>query len=208
VKKPKAIRCWRINSNRLRFSLSLSSIFKWCTAKQKADRLLVVLRMERGHRHWRIQSPLAERWIKKHLRKFLIEKFLPQGWPGTLSSDTPACVFVFQFSDEVREIILEKEPRLENWREERRPPLPEDICLFHSKRSFPVFMSAVHERDAWLFNEKRPKLKGLTGETLGDIGDFVFNGKYFCLPWARKRLRPNYKPVRVYCRRGDASPPL
>jgi len=203
------IKRWRIDSTRQRFSLPLNSIFNWCIKHQKPDRMLIVIGMERSHGRWRVEEPRAERWVKKYLGEFIIETFLAQGWPGNLLSYAPARVFVLQFSNKVEKIILDKEPRLENWGDWRRPPLPEDICLFRSDDSHPIFVSTVHERDAWLFSEKRPRLKGLSEDTSVNIEEYFFKGKYFCLPWAYgKKLHPNYKPVRVFRKWGNSGPPL
>lgn len=128
-----------------------------------------------------MDSPSAETWITQRLGEFVIDRFLAGGWPGSLLTNSPAVVFVCQFSDDVKAIILNEEPKLQNWTHSRKQPLPEDICLFQSEGDLPVFISVTHEKDAWLISETRPRLRGLSRESSG-LGSFIFGGKYFCLP--------------------------
>ena len=195
--KSNLIKSWQVNSSYLRFPLPLSSILNWCI-NQRADRMLMVLRMERSHGRWKIANPSAELWLKNYLGKFIIEKFLAQGWPITLMSYDPACVFVLRFSDEVKDIILRKEPRLRNWVES----LPEDFCLFRSGEVFPLFISITHENDAWFISKTRPrlKIKSLYEYNMSVNEPYNLKSKdckYFCLPWAYgQKLHPKYKPSR------------
>ncbi|HXB58338.1 MAG TPA: hypothetical protein VNU95_02180 [Candidatus Acidoferrales bacterium] len=183
--KTKPINSWRIDLN----SISLETILNWGLKKRGANRMLMVLRMQGNRGRWYMDSHSAENWITRNLDQFLIDKFLARGWPGVLLTESPAVVFVFRFTNDVKDIILDKEPKLENWTHWRKPPLPEDICLFQSGGELPVFMSVTHEKDAWLISETRPRLKGLSADFSSAKDSFIFNGKYFCLPWKEEAMK-------------------
>jgi hypothetical protein len=171
------IKSWRINLDRA----ELRVLLDWAVRRHKADRVLMVIRAEKHGKGWRPLDPLAFEWITKQLTPFSVKSFLAKGWPGTLLSDSLAFVHVFKFDKRVRDILLQTEARLQNWLHNRDVPLPEDICLFRADATLPVLMSVTHEGSAWLIDDHRPRLAGLSADFAPRKESYIFSGEYFCL---------------------------
>lgn len=86
--------------------------------------------------------------------------------------------------------MLQVEPNLNKWHIDEGP-LPEDICLFRLGHPHPIFVSVIHEGDAWLLTNKEPKLLGISLDKQVESRDLrkellAFSGRYFCRPWRGK----------------------
>ena len=81
------IKTWRLDPGRV----DLRKVLDWVQHEQGVNRgvnrLLAVVRMEDRNGRWLPLEPGADIWVGKHLRAFLIESFLAEGWPGTSLRD-------------------------------------------------------------------------------------------------------------------------
>lgn len=192
------ITCWTVD---LRV-VSSAELFEWCLREHGVDRMLMALRLEQHEGRWRALIPRSSDRFEERFTPHIRERFLASGWPGTESIGQPGLVYLLEFNRAVKELILEVEPDLNKWSIDDKPPLPEDICLFRHGDRHPIFVSVIHEGDAWLLTNKKPALQGVSLDEAIDSDKLrqeliAFPGKYFCRPWRGKlqavdrRLLPN-----------------
>lgn len=175
--------CWEID---IRPSIT-ETLLSWCLVQQRTDRMLVVVRTERQKRTEQFRtSGEVQRQTETLFAKYILESFLASAWPGTELMDHPARVYVIEFGEATKDIIVNTEPDLRNWLHNRSRPLPEDLCLFSMKSSSPTLVSVTHEGLFWLLADKAPKLDGKRKAKLNPQ-ELFWTGKYFCTPWSEKK---------------------
>lgn len=192
--------CWNLDLG----AVSGEELFDWCLREHSVNRMLVAVRLEQHGGRWRALVPGSTDHFQARFAAHIREQFLASGWPGTESIGQPGLMYLVEFNLQVKELTLQIEPDLRRWSIDDKPPLPEDICLFRMGDSHPIFVSVIHEGDAWLFTNKKPTIKGVS---LGKAVDtdrlrqelIAFPGKYFCRLWrgklkkVDKRLLPKRK---------------
>jgi hypothetical protein len=172
---------WNVDFERAKFG----DIIDWCAHDQAADRILMVIRLEKQEGRWHPIKRGVEQSVTKMLGNNLLTEFMASGWPGTELVGHPARVVVGRFSEEVKRRLPRIEGDSRKWIHNNVPPLPEDICLFREGAPFPVFVSCTHEGDFWLVTDKPPKFPGVSRSSFKVEDLYVFSGDWFCKPWKR-----------------------
>jgi hypothetical protein len=182
----RAVKCAELNL--FRSSPSLATVLDWALHHHKADRMFVVIPTKRGRGRWNPDNPQVEKAVSELFAPFILRVFLAASWPPT-SHPNPDIVCVMRYSHAVRDIILKREPNFSGW--EMTEDLPEDICLFNSRRKLPAAMSSIHDGAAWLIDPT-----GIEGDFFHIWEDTpaairrqlnVKNGYAFCRAWPSQR---------------------
>ena len=181
------ISCWTVD---LRL-VSSAELFEWCLREHGVDHMLVALRLEEYEGRWRALVPGSSDRFETHFSAHIQERFLASGWPGTESFRQPGLMYLLEFNRAILNLMLEIESDLSKWSIDDRSPLPEDICLFRDGDPHPVFLSVIHEGDAWLLTNRNPMLQGVSLDKAVESDRLreeliAFPGKYFCRPWRGK----------------------
>lgn len=172
----------------------MDELFTWCLIHREVDRMLVILPPSLSR--WKYDPHNRELTRSVYNRteslfgKYVLDKMPVTAFPGTDLLGGVASAFIIEFNDTVKDIMLVAEPKLNNWRYNKQPSLPEDICLFKATDSYPTFVSITHEGRAWLINEDRPVVRGVTLEIekyRPRPEELIFEGKYFCREFMKKR---------------------
>ncbi|MBI3417079.1 MAG: hypothetical protein HY043_17440 [Verrucomicrobia bacterium] len=171
---------WRIDHR----VADLDAVTKWCHQREKVNRVLFSIRVEKQRGSWVPMSPTQLFATQKLLRDYIVDCFLASGWPGSRIFGAPALIFVAQFHLEVQKLIVKYGPRFSDWMD---PHLPEDLCLFRVGSTHPTLVSVTHECDAWLITQRPARLMGITqSDELPELEQFIFKGKHFCRHWRGK----------------------
>lgn len=135
----KSVRCWDVNPN-----ASLDAILTWCLQVRRVNRLLLT-----SHR----LVPEVEDLVAQLFKNHLLRSVYATEWPAVQLVGHAGRVFVVQFDEDVKEIMVATENALSCWVFAHRPPLPEDICVYREGDPYPALVSVTHEEDAWLLHE-------------------------------------------------------
>jgi hypothetical protein len=151
--------------------------------------MFVTLYTDRVQGKWKPSYVQAEKAVVELFSRFILRVFLARSWPPRDYLRHPHIVCVMRYSRELRNIILKREPSINGW--SNPDGLPEDICLFNSRRKLPAFASSIHDNEGWLI------------DTAGIEGDFfdtwedtptairrrlqINNGYAFCRAWPSQR---------------------
>jgi len=180
------ITCWNVD---LRIVSSVG-LLEWCLREHGVDRMLVAVRLEKSRARWMPMNPEASDRLERLFSPHIRERFLASGWPGNEMFRHPGFVYLLEFGTAVKDLVLRVEPNLHKWHIDDGP-LPEDICLFRLGDPHPIFVSVIHEGDAWLLTNKEPQLRGISLDKVINSKNLrkellAFPGKYFCRPWRGK----------------------
>lgn len=175
--------CWEA----LAKDTSFEEIMTWCLEEHSVDRLLWVLRMDPVGNKWRYADFKAGEILKSQFGPYILTGFPAIEWPGTQGAQ-PAFVYVLNFNEEVKQVVLRTEPSLAKWHHLSQRSLPEDPCLFRQSDAHPIFVSVTHENLAWLLTDRTPKLHGFEKTTF-EPQTFFPSGKYFCRKYQKPRRR-------------------
>ncbi len=152
--------------------------------------MLFVLTVTKRRGRLRSHKPGLQRWVERVFKPYIQESFLASAWPGTMVCDGYALVYVVEFNEAVKGLVMNGAPNLKDWDERNTPPLPEDICLLKTGDPFPTLMSVIHEGDAWLLTNENPRLRGVSfSKTIRRANrkrEFIFEDKYFCRVWRER----------------------
>jgi hypothetical protein len=174
------VTCWESFAH----DASFAEIMRWCLKHHAVDHLLLVLRRQQIGNKWRYADEKAGERFHSTFNPYVVTGFATQEWPGTKASE-PAFVYVLNFNDEVRELVLQTEPSLEKWLHSGHS-LPEDPCLFRASDSHPILVTSIHHDVAWLISDKNPDLKGFKPAAYPPSSLFP-EGKYFCRKYKKTR---------------------
>jgi hypothetical protein len=176
-----SLACWQVDLNKV----SLSELLSWCLLRHNVDRMLVVP----GERP-PVGGSSARASVKTLFGPYILDSFLASAWPGTDIFNGLNLITVLEFNETVKEIVLNTEPDFSKWRNDNKPPLPEDISLFKATASHPALVTVTHEGYAWLIDDKAPELKCRL-DTITRPQALFWDGKYFCRD--RKETRGDKK---------------
>src|SRR6266481_166326 len=116
---------------------SMPMIMDWALRRQKVDRVFFAIYTDRKEGKWCPSYPAAEKNLMDLFSSHLVRVFLARAWPPYDHLQHPHYVCVARFSPSVRDLMLKTEPDLARWLNQNG--LPEDVCLFNSKRALPSF---------------------------------------------------------------------
>lgn len=105
-------------------------------------------------------------------------EFLAFGWPGTLSLKKDNLVIEIAFDESAARLVVEREPRLAEWREHNL--LPEDPCVFRRGDEWPLFYSITPEGIAWIVSDGPVNVPGVAPSLARPAREFIFDGRSFC----------------------------
>ena len=176
--------CWEADAR----VVSLSETMRWCMEHHGVDRMLVALRLTQVGNKWRYDEPKAAEFFRAQFESYIVSGFQVIEWPGTILIDHPGFVYLLDFNEEVKEVVLRVQPSLAKWGDGEDPPLPEDICLFKESASHPVFVSRTHDLVAWLISDTEPNLQGFRKSRIPPAKLFP-TGKYFCRRYKPTKTR-------------------
>jgi len=169
-----------------------AELLDWCLREHGVDRMLVAMRLRKNRGRWIADAPKACARFERLFAPYILERFLASGWPGNEMLRHPGLLYLQEFGPRVKELLLNVEPDLNKWHMDEGA-LPEDICLFRRGDPHPIFVSVIHEGDAWLLTNRKPNFRGISLDKVIESADLrkellAFPGKYFCRPW-RGKLR-------------------
>jgi len=173
--------CWEASTQ----AVSFEEVMTWCVEQHAVNRLLLVLRLQSAGNKWRYAEPRVGEVLNSQFGSYIVTGFPALEWPGTQASQ-PAFVYVLNFNDEVKEVVLRTQPSLSNWLHQGQSSLPEDPCLFKDGDSNPVFVSSTHHDLAWLLSDRTPSLNGFKS-TNYQPETFFAQGKYFCRKFQKRK---------------------
>jgi len=133
-----------------RSSPPLKDILQWAWRWRAVDRMFVTLHTDRVRGKWQARYPKAEQATAELFSPFILHAFLARAWPPSDYLRHPHIVCLMRYSPGVGEIILKREPNITGW--SNPDGLPEDICLFNSRRKLPAFCCAIHDNAGWLID--------------------------------------------------------
>ncbi|MBA3241726.1 MAG: hypothetical protein H0T60_10920 [Acidobacteria bacterium] len=173
--------CWGADTR----VVSLGEVMSWCLLQHHVDRMLVALRLEQHGNKWRYANEAAGESVKALFAPFILTGFQASEWPGTQLVGHPGFVYVLNFDEAVKNIVLATQPSLDKWGHSEDLPLPEDICLFKEADSHPILVSRTHDLDAWLITDKEPTLQGFAKTNIPP-GNMFPEGRFFCKKYERE----------------------
>ena len=171
--RPK-MNCWYFDIRRV----SLDAVLSWALAVPKTDKLLFTMRLSQGKRKKNFTPSGVEKRVRQSFGLF-VESFWATGWPGTELVGHKGRVWVTDFNETVKALVLRTQPDFSKWLNDAPYALPEDLCLFKQGNQYPTLISCTHEKDAWLFSVVKPAIPGIQ-KSPRLLEDFIFSGKYFC----------------------------
>ena len=157
---------------------SFDEIMTWCLKQHSVDHMLLVLRRQQVGNKWRYAEPKAGERFHATFDRYIVTGFAAREWPGTKATE-PAFIYVLRFNEEVKEVVLQTEPSLENWLHSGPVSLPEDPCLFRESDANPIFVTSIHHDVAWVLAETKPDLAGFKKTNYSPRSLFP-DGRYFC----------------------------
>jgi hypothetical protein len=176
--------CWNVNID----IAAMDKVMTWCVLRHEVDRMLFVL--PPSPNRWRYQAQHREKVRLVYNRttvlfgKYILDKIPVSAWPGTSLIGGIASAFVVEFNEAVKEVMLKTEPDLGRWLLNAESPLPEDMCLFKSADSHPIFVSHTVDGRGWLISHNIPQLQGVTRSTT-QAKELFYKGDYFCLAYEK-----------------------
>ncbi len=148
---------------------SLRAILDWCL-RRGADTMLFVVR-----------TPFESNAVGPARTFFgarIRAEFLACGWPGTVSLKKDNLVIEVAFDEELAQLVIEREPRLVEWREHNL--LPEDPCVFRRGDGWPLFYSITPEEIAWIVSDVPVDIPGVAPSVERMTREFIFSDRSFC----------------------------
>jgi hypothetical protein len=176
-----ALICWESFTH----DTSFEQIMTWCLEHHAVDRMLLALRRHQVGNKYEYDDLKAAELLHSTFGSYIRTAFPTLEWPGTRAS-APAFVYVLNFNEEVKELVLKTEPSLEKWLHLGQSSLPEDPCLFKESDSHPILVTSIHHATAWLLSEKTPDVPGFK-KTNFPPDSFFPEGKYFCRKYKKTR---------------------
>lgn len=152
--RPLTTRCWR-----LPYEVELTPVVAWCLEHRGVDRLMVVTRM-RSRKPLLLDKPEVEAAIERIFGDRVLSRRYVRKWPGTRLLEHDALAATVDFSADLLVAMVAAEPSLYGWLANHRPPLPEDLCLWHHGDELPTLVSVSHEREAWILSDREVDLPG------------------------------------------------
>lgn len=168
---------------------SMRAILDWALRRHRVNRMFFTIYTRRLRDKWCPVYPNAQKAVFELFSPFILRVFLARSWPPYDHLRHPHIVCVIRFSKEVRDIMLRREPRLAGWLNQHG--LPEDICLFNSRRQLPCFVSSTLSLEGYLIDVTgiRGSFFGRWSETIDAIRSRleIHDGYAFCRPWHSQR---------------------
>jgi hypothetical protein len=134
----------------------LAVVFAWCLKERAVDRLLLTGRLGRGSKSEAAQKAEMEDLVTSLFGDKVLERKMARKWPGTELLQSRALVYRIRFDESLLQPMSEMGGRLSDWWEGDPPRLPGDPCLYREGDPWPVLVSVIHERDAWILSPNRP----------------------------------------------------
>jgi len=156
--------------------VSLEKALGWALRTSAPNRLLFAMRLAEGRGKKRFAPPGVEDNIKRVFEKYILESFWASQWPGTQLFEHKGRVWILEFSEEVKALVLKTQPIFAMWH--NNSLLPEDICVFREGNRSPTLLSVTHEGDGWFFSRDKPRMPKLRQDQ--KLEEFIPSGKYFC----------------------------
>lgn len=192
MKKPKKIHCLEVD---LRM-VSAAGVIQAVRVLQDFDRLSLVIPLKRFRTTWKPLHQETVAILAQGFSRHVIDVFLASGWPGNEYTNHAGLVCVFRFDQQfVDEIGCFAQP-LSNWTNSDLPRLPEDLCLFSTKATFPLFLSCTHESEGWIVQDREFSVFGQRSRRVSREEMLLFEGPAFCKPWRNQNLPSWTKELR------------
>jgi hypothetical protein len=137
----------------------LDRVLEWCIHEKGVDRLLLSARLDQDKEEEVLLNPSIDQVVARVFGERVLERRLARSWPGTVLIGHFGVVYVIDFDLSLIVPMIELGPLLSDWRhwrEDKKPRLPEDPCLYKLGDDWPVLVSVTHEGDAWIVSENRP----------------------------------------------------
>jgi hypothetical protein len=158
----------------------LDETFEWCLREYGVDTLLVTSRSTEDSRGRRSFEQGVDSTVRSLFGKNLVKRFDASGWPGTELIRHTGRVYVVRFDEAVARRMVSAENELFKWRNTGPKHLPEDICVFRARSSFPILFSVTHEKDAIVLSDGKAGPPGFRKGHLPARYWYIWGGPYFC----------------------------
>jgi hypothetical protein len=130
----------------------LDLALRWCLEHRHVDRLLLAVRNFETMDGSTFLNVAARDSTRRLFASHVIRETAALSWPGVEVYE-PAHVFLIEFSEEVRELMVTLSVSLTGWDHQHDPPLAADPCLYRRGDAWPTLISVSRLNEGWILHD-------------------------------------------------------